>query len=279
MMVRFGLLGKVLGHSWSPQIHELFFRETGLAGSYKLVEVPEDKVKGFIQQAGERFDGLNVTIPYKVIALQQVKKLSREAASIGAVNTLKYVSESIEGFNTDYIGFSRMLKHYGVNPEGKDIILLGSGGAARAVLQVLLDHHPARLSVIVRNVQKGTRDLGDFKKKYSGLFITDYQHLQELPPHDLIVNTTPVGMYPHMGVSPVPEVIMKKTKEAAVDIIYNPVVTEFMKMARESGCFACNGLYMLVAQALASEEIWLNRPVPPELVSLIAKKMEEMFHA
>jgi shikimate dehydrogenase len=278
-VLKFGLLGKVLGHSWSPQIHERFFREMALSGTYELVEVPESEVVDFLVHAGEHYDGLNVTIPYKVTALRQTRKVTREARAIGAVNTLKFSGREVSGFNTDYLGFRRLLEHNGIAVENQTVVVLGSGGAARAVLQALLDQRPHQVMVVVRNPAKAKEELKDVFERASRLSLTDYAHIAELPRHDVIVNTTPVGMYPNSGVSPVPATVFAGTRCAAVDIVYNPVETEFMRQAREAGCFACNGLYMLVAQALASEEIWLERPISPDLTALIAREMEAWLHA
>ncbi|MCH3950240.1 MAG: shikimate dehydrogenase [Acidaminococcus sp.] len=278
-MMRLGLLGEVLGHSWSPEIHQLFFQETGIEGTYKLVEVPEDRVDQFLKEAGEQFDGLNVTIPYKVKASEEASYVSPEAKAIGAVNTLKFDGGTMEGHNTDYFGFGRLLAHNNIVVEGKDVVVLGSGGAARAVLQNLLNQKPASLTVMARNLAKGHRDLERFFSKYPALRMIDYAHADEVPAHDLIVNTTPVGMYPRVGVSAVGMEVLGKTREAAVDIVYNPAETEFLRLAGQRGLVTCNGLYMLVAQAMASEEIWLGRKIEPELTARIAAQMEEKIHA
>ena len=278
-MVKLGLLGKVLGHSWSPEIHQLYFEEAGIDGSYELVEVPEARIDDFLRHAGEQFDGLNVTIPYKVKAAESASRVSPEAEAIGAVNTLKFSGGRVEGHNTDYFGFGRLLAHNGISAAGKDVILLGSGGAARAVLQNLLDQKPASLTVMARDVSKGRRDLARFFAAHPGLKIMDYAHAGELPCHDIIVNTTPVGMYPHTGVSAVGMDVLGKTREAAVDIVYNPAETEFLRLAASRGLAVCNGLYMLVAQALASEEIWLSRKIEDGVTARIAARMEARIHA
>jgi shikimate dehydrogenase len=273
-MMRLGLLGEVLGHSWSPEIHQLFFQETGMEGTYKLVEVPQDRVDQFLKEAGEQFDGLNVTIPYKVKASETASYVSPEAKAIGAVNTLKFNGGTMEGHNTDYFGFGRLLAHNNIVVEGKDVVVLGSGGAARAVLQNLLDQKPASLTVMARSLEKGHQNLAHFFRKYPALRMIDYDHVAETPHHDILVNTTPVGMYPHVGVSPVGMEVIGKTREAAVDIVYNPVETEFLRLAGERGLVTCNGLYMLVAQAIASEEIWLGHKVDSAIIQKIADKLE-----
>ncbi|MFR9127024.1 hypothetical protein M5E89_02105 [Acidaminococcus intestini] len=125
--MKVGLVGKVLGHSWSSKIHEAFFKEMGITGSYELIEVPQDKIDHFFASAAQQFDGLNVTIPYKVKALHHMPAMSQAAQKIGAANTLVFTKGRKEAHNTDYLGFGRLLDHEGIHLSGKRIIILGTG--------------------------------------------------------------------------------------------------------------------------------------------------------
>ena len=276
--MKVGLVGKVLGHSWSSKIHEAFFKEMGITGSYELIEVPQDKIDHFFASAAQQFDGLNVTIPYKVKALHHMPAMSQAAQKIGAANTLVFTKGRKEAHNTDYLGFGRLLDHEGIHLSGKRIIILGTGGAARAVLQYVLDQAPKEIIIMARNMEKGKRELIDFLARAPEVTMMDYDHQRDLPFHDTIINTTPVGMRPHTGFSPVRPEVFAKTREAAVDIVYNPTETKFMHLAKRAGVPCCNGLYMLVAQAIASEEIWLDQKVDRSIVECIAARLEEELH-
>ncbi|WP_432643178.1 shikimate dehydrogenase family protein [Acidaminococcus sp.] len=273
--MKFGLLGRVLGHSLSPQIHEAIFRTLGRGDIYTLLEREPDQVAAFIQENGEGLTGSNVTIPYKEKVIPYLKSVAPEAEKIGAVNTLFFTPEGVKGYNTDYLGFDRMLQAAGISLDGKTVTVLGNGGAAKAVLQVVTDRKAKTIQILSRHPEQANESLRHFLAQRPDAQVRLYADAE--PGSQVIINTTPVGMFPKVGVSPVPAAFTAGC-EAAVDIIYNPRETQFLADARKSGAKTCNGLYMLVAQAVASEEIWQQKELDPELIPEIMKQLEDSFH-
>lgn len=266
-MVRFGLLGETLGHSLSPKIHNLLFQELKIKGDYVLLEVERDELPFFIVKVMGRFDGLNVTIPYKKAVIPYLSNVAKEAASIGAVNTISFQNGETKGYNTDYYGFGFLLSQNHIKVENKKTVVLGSGGAARAVLQYLNDNGAGEILVVSRNPLQSAEDLLEMQLEVPMQFC-DYAELDNRT-GDILINCTPVGMFPLVDVSPVSRVIVSRF-DAVVDLIYNPTETVFLRYAREEGKRSANGLLMLVAQAVAAEEIWLRRKIEDEIIMKIA---------
>lgn len=276
--MKFGLLGRVLGHSLSPQIHQALFRALGTEDTYELLEREPEEVASFVQENPEGLRGSNVTIPYKETVLPYLAAIAPEAAKIGAVNTLSFTPQGVKGYNTDYLGFDRMLQAAGISLEGAAVTVLGNGGAAKAVLQVLADRRAASIRILVRDRAKAEDVLARFLAQRPDTLLETYGSAErEGRGGQVIINTTPVGMFPKVGESPVSAAFTARFA-AAVDIIYNPGETRFLADARETGARTCNGLYMLVAQAVASEEIWQQKKMDPELIPEIMKQLEATFH-
>ena len=271
--VKFGLIGEKLGHSLSPEIHKIIFRELGLEGSYELIELSQEEVPAFLAKAGETYGGLNVTIPYKVKVMAGLQTVSREAESIGAVNTIKFQGRTGHGFNTDYFGFGRMLDHNDISLKGKRVVMLGNGGGAKAVLQAVIDRKPESIKVVARNIATAKEKLKNFVARTPNLSFVDYATFRAQPAGDAMINTTPVGMFPKVDAAPVGIETMQGY-EVAVDIVYNPRETKFLSQGKQAGCKICNGIYMLIAQAVAAEEIWLDRKLPDSLIEKILVELE-----
>jgi len=243
-MKKFGLLGEKLGHSFSPLIH-------GYLGEYDylLYEVSAADLDSFMTE--RRFDGINVTIPYKQQVVPYCVTLSQEARTIGSVNTIiKDDDGALHGYNTDYHGFCVMLKHGGIDPKGKKVLVLGDGGSARTVRAVLGGLGAREIVTISR---RGTDHYGNIERHYDA---------------DVIVNTTPVGMYPDNGSSPLSLAGFKRLTGVA-DLIYNPTRTKLLLEAEGLGIPCVNGLAMLVAQAEAASRLFLDGSARPELVNKI----------
>ena len=268
-VMKFGLLGAKLGHSLSPQIHQEVFRQLGITASYELIEVPGEKLADKVKELRKTFRGLNVTIPHKVAVMQSLDLIAPEAQAIGAVNTILFKGEQAAGFNTDYFGFARLLEHNHLVPEGKVVCVLGTGGASRAILQCVKDMQAKRITVITRRIENAPEDI---RSHYD---VKTYEELRTMG-GDLLINCTPVGMYPNIDASPVDASVMEKFA-AAVDIIYNPAETLFMKLALQQGKPAANGLYMLVAQAVAADEIWLERKLDSGLIADVTGKIAKLL--
>lgn len=269
MTMKFGLLGAKLGHSLSPQIHQEVFRQLGIDATYELIEVSGDKLAEKVAELQRTHRGLNVTIPHKVAVMGSLDQIAPEAKAIGAVNTVLFNDGRAEGFNTDYFGFARLLEHNGLVPRGKDVCVLGTGGASRAILQCVTDMQAKCITVISRAIANAPEDI---RARY---IVKTYDDLKTMC-GELLINCTPVGMFPKMGVSPVDGVVMENFG-AAVDIIYNPAETLFMKLARQQGKPAVNGLFMLVAQAVAADEIWLERKLEAGLIADVTEKIAKLL--
>ncbi len=246
--LRCGLIGEHLGHSFSGPIH------AQLADySYELRELPPEGVGEFVLHGG--FDAFNVTIPYKKTVLPLLDKISPEAQRIGSVNTVvRRPDGTIEGFNTDYFGFDAMLTASGIPVSGKKALVLGTGGACLTVCAVLRDRGVGSLIVVGRSSENN----------YDNIFL----HHDA----DLIVNTTPVGMYPNNGQSPIRLSDFKRCA-GVLDLIYNPAKTELLLQAEALGIPSMNGLYMLVAQAVKAFELFTGDPAEEGILERITNDL------
>ena len=246
-MMHCGLLGQKLSHSYSPAIHSLLGDY-----EYKLYETEPENVEAFLQKGD--FDALNVTIPYKKRAAALCDELSETARAIGSVNTIvRRADGTIYGDNTDPYGFEHLLRTNHVDPAGKKALVLGSGGASLSVCEVL-ERLGANHVVISRSGADNYTNLGRHADAY------------------LIVNATPVGMYPNNGARPVDLALFPKCR-AAVDLIYNPARTAFLLQAEALGIPAANGLDMLVAQARRSCEVFTGRALEDGVIKRIVRAL------
>ncbi len=266
---KFGLLGGKLGHSLSPRIHELFFEYTGKEGSYELFETELEALPERMKMLQQEYVGVNVTIPHKLHVMPLLAQIASEAKAIGAVNTIRFTPAGGLGYNTDYFGFGRMLEHNGIEVKGKICAVLGTGGAARAVVKNLSDGGTAKLYLVTRDPK--TCD-PHFAQMAPGLEVITYAQLAQLS-GDVLVNCTPVGMYPKVDASPVPAEV-NAAFGASVDLIYNPAETMFLSQAKAAGKKAVNGLFMLVAQAVAAQEIWQGEKYDSELILRIMTTLQ-----
>ena len=252
--MRCGLLGKKLGHSYSPQIHSHLGDY-----SYDLFEKTPEELEDFLRHGD--FTGLNVTIPYKKDVIPFCDELSDRAQKIGAVNTIvRRPDGTLIGHNTDYFGFQSMVARSGLKVVGKKVLVLGSGGASATAVAVLRELG-ADVVVISR---KGENNYGNLNKH------TDAS---------VIVNATPVGMYPNTGVSPV-ELDLFPALEGVLDIVYNPSRTQLLLDAERKGLITENGLWMLVAQAKESAEWFTDRQINDDRIGkiheILRKQMENI---
>lgn len=265
----YGLLGERLSHSLSPQIHKRIFELNNIEGAYKLFPVSKENVKSVgecIKILGIK--GMNVTIPYKEEVMNQLDYISDEAKKIGAVNTISLVDGKLYGYNTDYYGFGSMLEINDITVKDKIAVVLGTGGAAKAVVAYLQDKGVKNLFLVSRNKMNNnwSKDIN----------LIDYSDLEKLN-GDLLINTTPVGMYPEIGKSPVKEEVIKRF-EAVIDLIYNPRETELLRIAKLNGKKNCDGLYMLVGQAVKSQEIWQEKSIDNKVTNIIYEELDGKFN-
>lgn len=255
----YGLIGKKLSHSFSPEIHKLILNKLDIKGTYNLFEIKEENLKAAVHGLNAlEVKGVNVTIPYKIDIMQYLDDISEEAAKIGAINTISFKDEILKGYNTDYIGFGASLIHSGIEIKNKTVLILGTGGASKAVVQYLVDNGARDIVYVSRDKKKAALNTENFR-------IISYEELENLKFMDLIINCTPCGMYPITDNCPVNEKVIDKFS-TAIDLIYNPEKTIFLKLAENKGLKVVNGLYMLVAQAIASQEIWQEAYFDDEFV-------------
>lgn len=238
-----GLLGEKLGHSYSPLIH-------GFLGtySYELFEKQPEELRNFLKNGD--FHGINVTIPYKKAVIPYLDELSPVAAKLGAVNTVVRRSDgSLIGHNTDYFGFRTMVEASGLKVSGKKVLVLGSGGASNTAVAVM-------------------KELGGDVVIISRSGENNYTNLGKHRDAAIIVNTTPVGMFPNVSASPL-SVSAFPQLEGVLDLIFNPARTRLLQEAEDRGLVAMNGLLMLVAQAKESAEWFMGTAIDPERIGLI----------
>lgn len=236
--MRAGLLGRKLGHSFSPRIHS-FFGDY----SYNLFEVEPEQLDAFMR--GNSYDAMNVTIPYKKDVIPHCTELSPAAKAIGSVNTIvRRADGSLFGDNTDAAGFMSMLDRLNVRCSGKKALVLGSGGASLTV-QYVLREKGAQVVVISRSGED------------------NYENIERHADASILVNTTPVGMYPHCGEAAVDLARLPKL-EAVLDLIYNPARTKLLLDAQERNIPCIGGLTMLVEQARAASERFTGSSIPTE---------------
>ena len=248
-MLLCGLLGKKLGHSYSPGIHALM----GDYG-YRLFEREENGIGELLSQ--NDWAGLNVTIPYKKTVLPYMDEVSDTVRLTGSVNTItRTAAGKLRGDNTDVYGFMEMLRHAGIGVHGKKTLVLGSGGAACAV-NAALDILGAPHVTVSRS--------GEY----------NYQNLHRHADARVIVNATPVGMYPDNGASLV-DLKMFPALEGVVDLVYNPARTALLMQAESLGIPRAGGLYMLIAQAARSSELFTGRAVGREKVEYIYRRLSK----
>ena len=237
-----GLLGRTLSHSYSPQIHAFLG-----AYDYDLFSVEEAQLKDFLIHGD--WQGLNVTIPYKKAVIPYLDDMTPIAQRLGAVNTIVYKDGKRIGHNTDYYGFQSLLNHSGLSPAGKKCIVLGSGGAS-SVVQAVLEELGGQVVVISRSGEN------------------HYGNLHLHSDARILVNATPVGMYPENSISPVDFTLFPQL-EGVLDLIYNPARTQLLLDAEKLGIPSDNGLWMLVAQAKEAAEWFTGHAMEENLIPQI----------
>ncbi|MCB2295004.1 shikimate dehydrogenase [Clostridium algoriphilum] len=266
----YGLLGEKLSHSVSPQIHSMLFNKLSMKGYYHLFELKSEDLRA----AMEGFKvikprGINVTIPYKIQVMQFLDEVSKEAKDIGAVNTLKFEGNKTIGYNTDYFGIGMLFNKNDIRVENKKATIFGNGGVAVTMVQYLLNSGISELTVVTRNVSKLKKN-----SKFNSCKLISYDEIDGIKESDIVVNCTPIGMYPNLNNSIIEKKHISKF-ESAVDMIYNPKKTLFLKYAEEAGLKAVNGLYMLVGQGIAAQEIWNDIKIPKIIIDEIYDELEK----
>mgnify|MGYP001625329682 CR=1 FL=1 len=264
--MKLAVIGKDVSKSDSPKMHTFIARNMGNDITYEAVSIPEDEFESCIDGILSRYEGFNVTIPYKLSVMSRLKSVEGDAALFGAVNTVK--CSDLSGYNTDGLGFMLMLRNNGIKVDGKKVFLLGAGGAGRAVARKLVQSG-ATVSVYDRNTDSAL----SLKKDCPQVEIVGSVTPVDC---DLIINATGVGMHKSEGISPVGEDVIARAK-AAVDLIYVPAKSRFLEIAEQLGKQTVNGQAMLFYQAYYAECIYFDvQPDDGQAKQLFEKYLKEI---
>ncbi|MCX7882787.1 MAG: shikimate dehydrogenase [Brevinematales bacterium] len=269
----YGIIGHPVRHSFSPALHNAAFQACGLNAIYVAFDVEniEDAIRG-IRALG--IPGVSVTIPHKVNAIPYLDEITDLAKNIGAINTIWQEDGKLKGDNTDAYGFYESLSRH-TTVTDKHVVVLGSGGASLAVCFALFAYdNPAQLTIIARNQENRNslrqRLLTSFS--HARIETANFESLASfLPKADILINTTPVGMFPHEDQSPV-EAHLIPPHITVMDLIYHPTETKLLQIAREKHCHTINGAEMLLFQATRQFEIWTGEKAPLEIMQKTLQK-------
>ena len=241
-MNKYGCIGKKLTHSFSKEIH------AKLADyEYELIELPEEEIAPFFEK--KAFAAINVTIPYKQTVIPYLHWVSPIASRIGAVNTIVNKEGQLYGYNTDYYGIKALIERIGIDVSGKKVLVLGTGGTSKTARVVAKDLGASKVLTVSR--------------RKTGEYITYEEAILNHADAEVIINTTPSGMYPDCGTKPI-DITPFTQLEGVADAVYNPLRTNLVLDAKERGIKAECGLYMLVMQAVVAVEKFLDTSIPKE---------------
>ena len=250
--MKYGLIGEKLGHSFSKTVHSKI-----ASYDYELLEIPKTDIDSFMQKRD--FCCINVTIPYKETVISYLDEISDEAKSIGAVNTIVNKNGRLFGYNTDFYGLSSLINKNSIEINNKTVLILGSGGTSKTANAVCESMNARKIFTVSRNGGEG--------------FIT-YQQAAAIDA-EVIINTTPVGMFPNNFAVPI-SLDGFKNLEAVVDVIYNPLKTQLVLSAQRRGIKAVGGLYMLYAQAVKAAEIFTENEIKTHVFNDIFKEKQNL---
>ena len=280
-----GLIGWPVGHSLSPAMHNAAFDAVKLNWRYVPLSVPPRQIEAAVfALAALGFRGANVTVPHKQAVISALDSVASNAGDLGAVNTLvlnrtEDQATTIRGYNTDSEGFLAALEHKGVAPGGlRNAVVIGAGGAARAIVHALLRSGNAKIAVLNRTFERAQALVLDL-----GLGVKEEPRLRALPltletlgesaeAADLLVNATTVGMWPHVEQSIWPFQLRIPAHLTVFDLVYNPLQTRFLEQTQRSGARAISGYEMLVQQGALAFEIWTEEPAPAEVMRNACKR-------
>jgi len=257
-----GIIGNPLGHSLSPFMYNELFAKKGLNYLYLPFEAAVSELENVLKGLKTlNFKGFNVTIPFKQAVIPYLDELSEEAAACQAVNLIKNEGGILTGYNTDGRGFVRGLQDAGISPAGR-VIIIGAGGAAQAVSYAIARAGMTHADILDLDIKR-SRELADFITANTAVSAAALHMQQEAfdeiaPCADMIINCSPVGMYPQIGASPLTNMAMIRKETIVCDIIYNPAQTRLLKMAETRGNKTAGGLPMFINQALLTLEILLD---------------------
>lgn len=272
-MKKYGLIGHPLGHSMSPFIHKRLFDESGRNAEYSLIDISPEDMSAKLPGLLESYDGLNVTIPHKVPVIEYLDSLDESAERYNSVNCICRKNGRLTGFNTDCDGFLRSVPKKNL---GGRVLLLGCGGVGRMMAIEAARHGGNVTMAVIPEANKIADDLtAEVKEKISGAEISITSMDSISGEFDLLINATPVGMYPKTDACPVSREIIGRCG-AVFDAVYNPVKTKLIQFAEEMGITAVGGMSMLVLQAVSAHEIWDGDSYTDEQINKIISEAAEI---
>lgn len=276
------LLGKPLGHSISPAMHNRVFEKLGMDYCYMPVEVTEKNLKKvFSGLSAMNVAGFNVTIPHKINIIEYLDELDPLAATIGAVNTICVKSGKTTGYNTDGEGFIRSLENEAqISVKGKRVLLLGCGGAARAIAMTLAFHDAGKIYLYNRTLAKAeglSEEINSKTRPCSAVIVSQESLRKAMETCDILINSTSIGMHPHKDLLPIDESLISQNLIVA-DIVYNPLMTKLLKTSRDKGCAIVPGLGMLIYQGAAAFKLFTGVEPPVEEMSDVAHALMTSRH-
>lgn len=281
-MKKYAIIGYPLGHSLSPDIHRRLFSLSGHEGEYIKAEIPEAELKSKYDELS-KLGGFNITIPHKVSIIEYCDRLSEGAARYGSVNCVKNGDERT-GYNTDVLGFTKSVELLGASLSSR-VLLIGCGGVGRMMaIETALNGGELTIAVLKSNEEKTADVVSEIKKMkpdakvkmvFIGGEILSLGDFGEKPRFDLLINASPVGMYPKTDRMPCSEDVIL-CADAVFDVVYNPRDTLLVKTAEKHGIKAMSGMAMLVLQAAAAHEIWNGSVFKDEDIKKLISDMEAL---
>lgn len=272
----YGLIGHPVGHSMSPLMHNDAFRQLGINGHYHAFDVREEKLSEAVNAMRVlNVTGFNVTIPHKVAIMNYLDEIDEEAKMIGAVNTVVNIEGHLIGYNTDGRGYLTSLLRLLKKPlKDSNILVIGAGGAARAVVIAMATHGVAELTITNRTREKAVMIQNHCKKIRQDINVIPLDNAKKIADkYDIIINTTSIGMSPNIDAIPFP---IENIKQKAIlsDLIYNPLKTKWLELGEKKGLTIHNGVGMFVEQGVLAFQKWTNqKPNSERMTEVVIEKL------
>jgi shikimate dehydrogenase len=282
-----GVIGRPLSHSISPKLHNTLSDYLGIDAVYVPLAVDEGNLKNAVNGLKAlNFAGFNITIPYKSDMVLYVDEISEEAGLIGAVNTVKIINNKLYGYNTDVFGFVNSFKEEAKTDfKNKKVVMIGAGGAAKAIALGVACDGASKIIILNRSLNNAAQiaeiissNISPYKEYPQCIEcyeLNDNEAIEILKQADIVINTTPLGMYPDVNRMPLTNGMEFSSNQIIYDVIYNPKKTRFMDQAEKKGCKIINGLGMLIYQGIKAYEIWMDLVVPDEIVKKIFSEFQK----
>jgi len=276
-----GLIGNPVEHTLSPLIHNTLSQLLGMELVYVPFLVEEERVGEAVKGAyALNIKGLNATVPHKSAVIPHLCAVDELAARIGAVNTLVRMDGGYKGYNTDMPGLYRQLQSEGVELAGKEVILLGAGGAARAVAFMCVQYGAQKVYILNRTLEKAQAVAKEVNESFGKeclipMALSDYHRIPKKK--YLVIQGTSIGLSPNVDDVVIDNPEFYELVETGVDLIYKPAETKFMKLVKATGAKAYNGLKMLLYQGIIAYELWNDIAIPDEMAEVVYQRMKEVL--